>query len=63
MMLLKGRKGFTLTETLLVVAITIVLSIFSITGIVQITRNMHIYEADRIAQEIFLSAQNHLTAN
>ena len=57
----RQKKGFTLAELMLVIAITGILAAF---GFIAVTRYMRILEHmkyDAIAKEIFISAQNHLS--
>ena len=56
-----NRRGFTLAEVLIVVAILIVLAGVSVVGVVRYQRSLKQLELDGIAKEIFVAAQNHLT--
>ncbi len=60
----KQRKnsGFTLAEMLIVVAITIILMGVAFIAVQNHQRSMTRLEFDSIAKEIFVAAQNHLTA-
>lgn len=55
------RRGFTLAETLLVVAILVVLLCVAAVGVLRYQRSLEQLEMDGIAKEIFVAAQNHLT--
>lgn len=63
-MMTKQRKnsGFTLAEMLIVVAITIILMGVAFIAVQNHQRSMTRLEFDSIAKEIFVAAQNHLTA-
>ena len=54
-------KGFTLAETLIVVAIITILSGVSFIAVQNHMRSLAQLERDGIAKEIFVAAQNHLT--
>ncbi|MCI6853739.1 MAG: type II secretion system GspH family protein [Firmicutes bacterium] len=56
-----GKKGFSLPELLIVVALMGILAVLTITGIVLFARDLKLMEMDGIARQIFVSAQNHLT--
>ena len=58
----KNRKGFTLAELMLAVAIIIVLASLAILGVTQYLRSLHLLEMDNAAKEIFYAAQNRITA-
>ena len=55
------RKAFTLAETLIVVAIILILGIVGIVSVMTYQRSLHQKQVDRTAQEIFVAAQNHLS--
>ena len=55
------KKGFTLAETLMVVAIITILGGVAFIAVIRYMRTMAQLERDGIAKEIFVSAQNHLT--
>ena len=55
-----NRKGFSLAEVLIVVAILVALMAVGFIGIMSHMRNMHQLEMDGHAKEIFVAAQNHL---
>ena len=55
------RRGFTLAETLLAVAILTVLLSVAAVGVIRYQRSLEQMEMDGIAKEIFVAAQNHLT--
>ena len=57
----RKKRGFTMAETLLVVAIIGVLSGVVFIMVARYMRSMAQLERDGIAKEIFVSAQNHLT--
>ena len=57
----KNRRGFTLAETLMTVAILVILFGLIFIGVIYYLRIMAQVERDGIAKEIFVSAQNHLT--
>lgn len=59
---LKKNKGFTMAEVLIVVAIMMVLFGVVFIGVFQHMRSLAQLERDTIAKEIFVAAQNHLTA-
>lgn len=52
------RGGFTLVETLLTIAITVVLLAISILGVGQLRSRLKITELDNAAREIYMAAQN-----
>lgn len=54
----KRNGGFTLVETLLVVAIVIVLFALSVAGVGRLRSRLKITELDNAAREIYLAAQN-----
>ena len=56
-----NRKGFTLAEVLIVVAIVVVLMGVGFIALISHMRNMHQLEMDGHAKEIFVAAQNHLS--
>ena len=58
----RSRGGFSLTELLTVVAILAVLMAVAIPAVIAISRNLKMRELDDTAREIFLAAQNTLTA-
>ncbi len=57
----KNRKGFTLAEVMMAVAIIAILAGVSFIGVTGYLRSMALLERDSIAKEIFIAAQNHLT--
>ena len=57
----KANKGFTLAETLIVVAIVLALTAVAFIAVYNYQRSMYQLEFDGIAREIFFAAQNHLT--
>lgn len=54
----KNRHGFTLVETLIVVAVLVILLTVSAAGVVGYLRQARITELDNAAREIYLAAQN-----
>lgn len=58
----KRRRGFTIAEMMVVVAILAILAALAIPGILSTQRLLHMKELDNCAQELFLTAQNRLTA-
>ncbi|MCH3960596.1 MAG: type II secretion system GspH family protein [Solobacterium sp.] len=58
-----GKKGFTLAELLIVIAITGILVSFGFVEITKYQRKLKRLEMDNTAREIFVAAQNHLTAS
>ena len=59
---LKSKSGFTLAEMLMVIAIILILSGVSFIAVNSYQRSLGQVERDGIAKEIFVAAQNHLTA-
>ena len=59
---LAGARGFTLAEMLIVVAIIAVLGGVSFIAVNRYQRSMGQLERDAIAKQIFVAAQNHLSA-
>lgn len=55
------RKGFTLAEVLVTVAIIIILAGVTFVSVVQYQKNLRLMEMDGTAKEIFIAAQNHLS--
>lgn len=55
------KKGFTLAEVMMAVAIIAILAGVSFIGVTGYLRSMALLERDGIAKEIFVAAQNHLT--
>ena len=59
---MKNKKGFTLAELLIVIAIIGILAGFGFVQVVAQQRRLKVKEADEAAKEIFMAAQNFLTA-
>lgn len=57
-----NKNGFTLAEMMMAVAIIIILCGVVFIGVTRYLRSMALLERDGIAKEIFIAAQNHLTA-
>ncbi|MBQ9038394.1 MAG: type II secretion system protein [Bacteroidales bacterium] len=57
----RNKRGFTMAEMLIVVAIIGVLGAVAFVAVNQHQRNMERLERDSVAREIFVAAQNHLT--
>ena len=58
----KSKRGVTLAESLIVIGIIAVLLAVGIISVVNHRRSLTQFEYDGIAKEIFIAAQNHLTA-
>jgi len=58
---IRKNKAFTLAETLLAVAIVVILTGVVFVGVSSYLKSMHQLEMDGIAKEIYVSAQNHLS--
>lgn len=58
-----NRKGFTLAELLIVIAITGILASFGFVEVAKAQRKLKRTEMDNTAREIFVAAQNHLTSS
>ena len=56
-----NRKGFTLAEVLVTVAIIIILAGVTFVSVAQYQKNLRLMEMDGTAKEIFIAAQNHLS--
>ena len=56
------RKGYTLAELMIVIAITGILMSFGFVEVTRYQKKMKRVEMDNTAKEIFVAAQNHLTA-
>ena len=61
-MLKRLKKGFSTAEVLIVVAIIALLGAIGTVATVNYLRTMHQLEMDGVAKEIFVAAQNHLSA-
>ena len=57
----KNRKGFTLGEMLITVAIVAILSAVAIISITSYLWNVRLLDADQAAKEVYLAAQYHLS--
>lgn len=55
------RKGFTLAEVLVTVAIILILAGVTFGSVAQYQKNLRLMEMDGTAKEIFIAAQNHLS--
>lgn len=55
------KKGFTLAEVLVTVAIILILAGVTFVSVVQYQKNLRLMEMDGTAKEIFIAAQNHLS--
>ena len=58
----KNNKGFTLAELLITIGIILILATLGFSAFIGTQRSMTRLEYDAIAKEIFIAAQNHLTA-
>lgn len=56
-----NKKGFTLAEVLVTVAIIIILAGVTFVSVAQYQKNLRMMEMDGTAKEIFIAAQNHLS--
>ncbi len=56
-----NKKGFTLAEVLVTVAIIIILAGVTFVSVAQYQKNLRLMEMDGTAKEIFIAAQNHLS--
>lgn len=59
---IRGTSGFTMLETITVVAIVAILLGVAFVGIWQVRISMHQLEMDATAKELFIAAQNHLSS-
>jgi len=57
-----NKKGFTLAELMLTVAIIIILGALAMVGVTRYLRGLRLLEMDNAAREIFYAAQNRITA-
>lgn len=60
---MKSKKGFTLAELLIVIAIIGILAGFGFVQVAAQQRRLKLKEADEIAKEIFMASQNYLKAS
>lgn len=58
----KLRRGFTLMELLVVVAIIGILGALAVVGVIRFNKSLKVMELNNTAEEIYIAAQNHLTA-
>ena len=58
----KNKKGFTLAELMLAVAIIIILGALAMVGVTRYLRSMRLMEMDNAAKELYFAAQNRITA-
>ena len=56
-----GKKGFSLPELFIVVALMGILAVITMTGIIVFAKDLKLMEMDGTAKQIFVAAQNHLT--
>ena len=54
----KNRRGFTLMETLLVIAMLVILLAVSVVGVLTYRKHARLAEVDSAAREIYMAAQN-----
>lgn len=59
----RRSKGFTLAELMLTTAIIIILAALGFIALINYQKNLKLTEMDNAAREIFVAAQNHLTAS
>ncbi|MGN0361254.1 MAG: glycine-rich protein [Bilifractor sp.] len=57
----RSRKGFTLAEMLITVAIIGILAAFGFVAVIRYQKSLKQTELDNTAREIFVAAQNHMT--
>lgn len=57
----RKKRGFTMMETIVVVALLCAVSLTAAVGVPQYRRSLQQMEMDGIAKELFVAAQNHLT--
>ena len=57
----RNTRGFTLTETLIVVAVLVIIAAFAAPNLIQNWKKLQITELDGTARQIFLTAQSDLT--
>ena len=60
--IVRNNRGFSLVEMILVVAIIVILAGVSFVAVLRYQRSLDQVEKDGIAKEIFIAAQNHLSA-
>lgn len=59
----RRSKGFTLAELMLTTAIIIILAALGFIALINYQKDLKLTEMDNAAREIFVAAQNHLTAS
>ena len=57
----RSKRGFTLQEMLLVIAIFAILAGLAIPGVIALQRSLHMKKLDEYARQIYVAAQNELT--
>ena len=57
----RSRRGFSLTEMLIVIAIIAVLAAVAVPSLVAVQKNLKTTELDSAARSIFVAAQNHMS--
>ena len=57
----RSKRGFTLQEMLLVIALFAILAGLAIPGVIALQRSLHMKKLDEYARQIYVAAQNELT--